>query len=170
MSATKVYDGWRKIFQKEFRLPNGEISTFDVVGNNNFVTVAAFTPRYEAILVRQFRPGPEQVLVSFPEGYIDEGEQPEQAAFRELLEETGYAAGRIRLLRTFRSAYNTETRYCLLAEDCVLKNEQQLDQEEFIEVFTLPEPALRAFLQDHTDHSFTNVDAAYLALDAMGRL
>ena len=161
-----AYKGWRHIIKKQFKMPNGESTVFDVVDNSNYVTVAAFTSEGEAILVRQFRPGPEKELISFPEGYIDKGESPEDAARRELLEETGYEAGRIRHLKTFRSAYSTETRICLLAEDCQLKGDQKLDQQEFIEVLTMPTADLRMLLQNTEVDSFTNVDAAYLALDA----
>lgn len=44
----------------------------------------------ETLLVEQFRPPVGQVVVSFPAGLIDEGESPQDAALRELREETGY--------------------------------------------------------------------------------
>ena len=65
-----AFDGFRKIIQKIFQLPNGKEATFDTVEGGDFVTIAAFTKNREAILVRQYRPGPEQALVSFPEGAI----------------------------------------------------------------------------------------------------
>ena len=42
------------------------------------------------LLVLQYRPPVEAICVEFPAGLIDEGETPEQAAIRELKEETGY--------------------------------------------------------------------------------
>jgi ADP-ribose pyrophosphatase len=44
----------------------------------------------EVLLEKQFRPPTGKVVVEFPAGMVDEGETPEQAAIRELREETGY--------------------------------------------------------------------------------
>ena len=130
-----AYKGWRSMLIKTFRLPNNNDSSYDVILNSPYVVVAAFTSKGEAILIRQFRPGPEMVLSSFCEGYIDENETPEQAARRELLEETGYRAGQVRYLRNLRTAYSTEERICLLATDCEYERPPQGDADEFIEVF-----------------------------------
>lgn len=164
-----AFDGWRGIVQRTYELPNGEAITYDVVRNNNYVTVAAFTAAREAILVKQWRPGPEHELWSFPEGFIDPNETPEAAAQRELLEETGYRAGSIRLLREYRASYSTERRFCLLATDCELVGEQRLDADEFVEVFTLPLTEFRALLRG-ADSRMINVDAGYQALDVLGWL
>jgi len=165
-----VYEGWRGIIQKKFELPDGQTSTYDIVQNGNFVTIAAFTENKEAILVRQFRPGPEIDLVSFPEGYIDPNENPLQTAQRELLEETGYQAGEMIYQKTFYRAYSTEVRTCVLAIDCKKITNQSLDEQEFIEVFTMPLASFKKFITDPNDDSFTSVDSAYLALKHLGWL
>ncbi len=164
IKETLLHDGYRGILQKQFELPNGHITDFDIVQNEVFVTIAAFTSDHRALLVRQFRPGPEKVLVSFPEGAVDEGEEFETAARRELLEETGYVAGKVTLLKILRSAYTTEKQICLLAENCHRVANQELDESEFIEVFTMGLPEFKNYIQDSTNENFTNVDAAYLAL------
>ncbi|MEL6968584.1 MAG: NUDIX hydrolase [Bacteroidota bacterium] len=160
-----AYDGWRSMLVKTFRLPDGQVQEYDVVRNGAYVVVAAFTKEKEAILIQQYRPGPEMVLSSFCEGYIDENETPEQAAARELLEETGYRAGSIKLLRTLRTAYSTEKRICLLALDCEYERPPAGDADEFIEVFTMPMAEFLAWVS--TDESaFYTLDALLLALQA----
>jgi ADP-ribose pyrophosphatase len=170
ISEQLVFKGWRGILQKTFKLPNGKTATFDIVQTNEFVTIVAFTKKQEAILVKQYRPGPEMSLVSFPEGMIEASEDPKVAAARELIEETGYRSNHFILLKKFRNSYSTEKQICLLALDCEKVSTQQLDSTEFIEIFLLPIEKFRSFLTNKDDESFTNVGAGYLALDYMGLL
>ncbi len=162
-----VYKGWRDMLVRQFEMPDGKMAAFDVVRNGNYITLAAFTPQREAILVRQFRPGPEQFLWSFPEGYIDRAESPEQAARRELLEETGYLAGEVQFLKKFYRAYSTEERTILLATGCVWQEKPKGDEHEFLEITAMPFGEFRKFICDPQETAFTNTDAAYLALEAL---
>ena len=170
ISEKVIFKGWRNIIQKKFNLPNGKEASFDILSNKDYVTIAAFTADQKVILVKQYRPGPETVLTSFPEGALEKGEAVEIAAARELLEETGYQASTITHLKTFKSAYTNQQQICVLATGCKKIATQQLDDTEFIEVFLLPVEKLRHFLTDSSNESFTNVDAAYLALDTMDLL
>jgi len=165
-----TFRGWRNMLRRRFELPDGRHADFDVIGNDTYVTIAAFTTHKEAILIRQFRPGPECVLTSFPQGYVDPTESPEESARRELLEETGYQATTVRLLKEIRSAYSTERHICMIATDCAKVAQQDLDDDEFIEVFCLPVSSFRQLLKNPADTAFANVDAGYLALDEMGWL
>lgn len=65
---------------------------------SDWVVAPARTARGEWVLVRQFRHGIEGLTLEPAGGIIDEGESPEEAAKRELLEETGYAGGTVRAL------------------------------------------------------------------------
>jgi len=170
ISEKLVFDGWRKMIRRNFRLPDGSFADFDIVGNDPFVSIAAFTAQQQAILVRQYRPGPEKELWSFPEGYIDGNETLEEAVRRELEEETGYRAGEVRFLKLFQSAYSTEKRYCFLATNCTKTGKQQLDANEFLDLELMELAAFRQFIRKEDGPVFTTVDSAYLALDLLGWL
>jgi len=170
LSEKLVYDDWRRVIKKTYQLPDGKTYVYDIIGNNDYVTVAAFTPDKQAILTKQFRPGPEVILTSFPEGYIDNGESPAQAALRELKEETGFVSSDIRLIQSFRRAYNNEKRHLLLALDCEKKFEPSGDDTEFIETKLMPLAEFREYLKTPSGAGFTNTDAAYLAMDLLGWL
>jgi ADP-ribose pyrophosphatase len=70
------------------------------------IIVLAMTEKDEIILVRQFRPALGQYTLEFPAGDIDQGETPEQAAIRELHEETGYVCRELSYLGAGRLMSN----------------------------------------------------------------
>lgn len=166
LSERIAYNGWRKMLIRKFLMPNGKEAEFDVIGNYDFVTIAAFTEDKKAILVNQFRVGAERIQTSFPEGQIEEGEKIETAARRELLEETGYKAEDIIFLKTLHQAYATQKQHIVVATNCIKVTNQKLDEHEFIEVFEMPLNEFRDFLKDKNDERMNhNIGAAYLAMD-----
>ena len=56
------------------------------------------------VLIRNFRATVDQHLIELPAGTLERGEDPTDAAHRELAEETGYRAGRMDLLTAFLSS------------------------------------------------------------------
>lgn len=77
------------------------------------------------------------VGVELPAGYVDAGESHEDAALRELFEETGYVPERLRLLGAFYQDQGCSAAYnkAFLAEGCKIVGKQSLDGDEFIRYF-----------------------------------
>lgn len=109
---------------------------FVVCESADWVLVIAITGQGDVVFVKQFRHGLRGVVLEIPGGVIDPGESPEEAAVRELREETGYAAGRIRYVGRLmpNPALNDAHCHVVLAEDCGLAGAQSPDPFEEIEV------------------------------------
>ena len=117
------------------RLPNGKVAKRDVLLHNGAAVVIAVAPDGRLVTVRQYRHGPQKVMLELPAGKLDPGEEPKACALRELKEETGYRAQRIRQLFMLHpvAAYCSEEVYMFLAEE-LTQGQTNLDEGEFVEV------------------------------------
>ncbi len=167
LEEREVYSRYRRVVSRRFELPNGRTSDFEVLLNPPIVAVLAVTREGEVVLVREFRPGPEAVLVGLPGGVVDPGEDPLAAAQRELGEETGYA-GNFRYVGShFASAYSTHRMHATLATDCYKAGDTSADPGEHLEVVLMP---LADFREYARSGELTDVSTAYRGLDALGLL
>lgn len=160
-----VYKGYRNILQKTFELPNGNIEDYDIVHENSWSTIAALTTEGKAIIVKQYRPGPEKALYSFPSGFIDGNEAPLVAAKRELLEETGYEADDIFFVKKQLSGYFTAQQYLYIATGCQLKKAQSLDDNEFVSVELWTLSKLKEVIMDKKSDDFEALGLGMIALE-----
>jgi len=75
---------------------NGREFQFYVLEAPDWINVIPLTPEGKVVLIRQYRPGTEEVSLEIPGGMVDDEDgDPAATAERELLEETGYAAEEI---------------------------------------------------------------------------
>ena len=123
-------------------LNNGEVITREKIlkGNNdgNASIVLPVTVDGNVILVVQPRIFTRSgVGIELPAGYVDVGEEYEDAARRELFEETGYVPDNVRLLGEFYQDQGCSAAYnkSFLAEGCRKIGPQSLDSSEFIKYF-----------------------------------
>ena len=91
------------------------------------------------ILVKQFR-FPCDFVLEIPAGIVDKNETPKQCALRELEEETGYKAGKMKhLLRIYPTlGYNTQYVDCFVTTDIKKNSQIKLDEQEFLSVKKIP--------------------------------
>ena len=91
-------------------------------------------------MVKQWRHGSKSLSVEFPGGVIDKGEKPEEAARRELLEETGCKAGKLIKLGEVNPnpALFSNHVHIFLAQELECTGGQSLDEDEFVNVIKVP--------------------------------
>jgi ADP-ribose pyrophosphatase len=112
--------------------PGGLRTTREVITHPGSVVVLPVLPDGRIILIRQYRHATRQFLWELVAGRIDHGENPRQAAARELIEETGYRAKRFRIfLDVFPTpGFLEERMYILLAEEITLGEAEPEDDEQ----------------------------------------
>jgi ADP-ribose pyrophosphatase len=131
------------------RLPDGKEASREYVIHPGAVMVVAELPDGRLVLERQFRYPVKAVMVEFPAGKLDPGEDSLVCAQRELLEETGYTArqwARAGVLHPVIS-YSTEFIDIWFARE-LTAGERQLDAGEFLDVFSASAEELLQWCRD----------------------
>lgn len=122
----------RKVYQRE----DGIKYLRDIVNPGNAVMILAVDSNNDVTFIKQYREAANRLNLELPAGMIDEGELPEEAAKRELEEETGIVANKFTLLKEIftSSGYSSERIYIYLAEDLEEGRIHLDDTEEINEV------------------------------------
>ena len=152
---------YRKVSLWEYRMPDGSQHSFEINQVGGVVCVCALDAQENLVLVEQFRPGPQKVMLELVAGLVDPNEQPLEAARRELLEETGYTGDFKYVGKVYPDAYSDVVRHIYLTQNCHKIQEPQLEESEFLHTKILSIPEYEKYLlQGHS----TNIAAFYLCL------
>ncbi len=136
-SETLVDTYHAKVKRNKVELPDGSIiEDFYTVTIPDAAMIAAITKDGEILLKSEYRYACQETVIECPAGMIDEGEEPFDAAKRELLEETGYASEDWTYLGyTWESTSKlTNKMHLFLAKNAVKVAGQSLDENEHLDV------------------------------------
>lgn len=112
---------------------------FYVLNNPDWINIVVLTRDDRLVLVKQHRLGTDEITIETVAGLMNDGELPEISAQRELLEETGYQAGQMILMKKLSANPAIMSNYIhfYLALNSNKIADQSLDIAEDIEVITV---------------------------------
>lgn len=131
---------WLTVRRDCVELPDGRQNPeFYVLEYPDWVNVIAITEDGKFVMERQYRHGLGKTCFEIPAGVIEEGEDPLDAAKRELMEETGYGEGKWRKIMTVsgNSSTTDNLSHCYVAEGVRKISGQHLDSTEDLEIVLL---------------------------------
>ncbi|MGE5174047.1 MAG: NUDIX hydrolase [Betaproteobacteria bacterium] len=135
-----------------YRDARGVVRTWEALerlGIGGIVVMVAVTPLENVILERQFRPPVGRDVIELPAGLVEPNESMEIAAKRELIEETGWSAGKLEFLAEgpISTGASTEALRAYLCTDLEHVGKNGGDDNEIIEVIEVPIRQTQEFLR-----------------------
>jgi ADP-ribose pyrophosphatase len=140
LASEIVYQGRAFTIRRDhMELPDGRTVQFDIVAHTGSVVLLPLDANGNLLFVRQYRHPAKLELLELPAGTLDEDEAPEACARREIREETGMAAGKLKEIGQFYLApgYSTEFMHVYLASE-LRPDPLEPDADEFLQVEAIP--------------------------------
>jgi len=137
---SKVFSVWESYCKApQAQSDKNEPQVFTVIDARDWVIVIPVIdgPKgKQFVMVWQWRFGTKSLSLEFPGGVMEDGEDPKEAALRELCEETGYKPQKIEKIGEFspNPAIMSNKVHFFLAEDLKGDGKQNLDEDEYVEV------------------------------------
>ncbi|WP_211745111.1 NUDIX hydrolase [Paenibacillus sp. Marseille-Q4541] len=162
VSTEPVFEGKVVSLQVDtVTLPNGQTGTREIIRHPGAVAVLAVRGD-RMLVVDQYRQALGRTELEIPAGKLDPGEDPEEAAKRELREETGFRAGSLKPLPAFYTSpgFADEVIYLYMADE-LKEGEMELDEDEFLEVSEITLDEAYAFIKEGRISDAKTVLAVY---------
>ena len=146
LSRETIYEGKiLHIYRDDVLLPNGRTSVREIAEHPGGVAIVALDENDNVLTVKQYRYVFSRVLEEIPAGKLERGEDPREAAIRELKEETGAVSAHMTdlgALLVSPGCYG-EVLHLYLARGLTF-GETHPDADEFLQVRRLPFDTLLA--------------------------
>jgi len=141
---------WLTVRLESAELPDGRsVPEYYILEYPNWINVIAITDDGRMVMERQYRHAVGKTAYEIPCGVIEKGEEPLEAAKRELMEETGFGGGEWSLLMSGAPNPGSNSNYCFsfLATGVKKIGEQKLDSTEDISVYLMEKEYVRELLE-----------------------
>lgn len=160
IAKTRIFE----IQAVDLRFSNGEERTYERLTPQRRSSVMVLPiDKNHLIFVKEYAVGSERYELNFPKGIIDSGEQPIEAANRELQEEIGFGANKLTPLRPLYSSpsHMFGLMYCFIAED-LYPSQLEGDEPEPLEIVRYPLAEIDKLLADPNFAEARNLSALFL--------
>lgn len=133
------------MIEDQVLVPSGKVLPYLRFGNHKSAVTVFAVKDDQVLLQREYSYPSDTFMVQAPGGAIEAGESPEVAANRELIEESGYVAGKLKLLGSYYMDHRKSNAkaYVFLGTELKRSKQQHTDEDEdsayeFIESFWMP--------------------------------
>jgi len=167
--STPIYDG--KIINvrvDDVELANGIRSKREIVTHPGAVAIIPITQDKKIVFVKQYRKPLEKTILEIPAGRLEEGEEPEKTAIRELEEETGYTTDQASFITSFYTSpgFANELMYVYFSNKLLVATNPSLgDEHGQIETVELSiEEAVQYVQEGKIQDAKTNYAVLYMQM------
>jgi ADP-ribose diphosphatase len=161
VAETRIF----RIEQIDLEFANGSRRCFErILGGRGSVLIVPLQDARNVLLTREYAAGTDRYELGLPKGLLEPGEDPLDAAQREIQEEVGFGARDLTLLRTVSLApgYIQHRTHVVLARG-LFPQQAQGDEPEPIAVLSWPLDDLDALLEREDFDEARSIAALYLA-------
>ncbi|WP_062046495.1 NUDIX hydrolase [Bacillus sp. JCM 19034] len=154
IKTTEIFKG--KIIDlqiEEVELPDGRLSTREVVKHPGAVAVVPIKEDGKLVLVRQYRKALQKTIIEIPAGKLEANENPKFAAMRELEEETGYKTDSLTFIGSFYTSpgFADELIHLYLTSHLEV-GQSHTDDDEFIDVLEVTLDEAEKLIEEQQIH------------------
>jgi len=145
----------------------GRKKVYTRIKRKNYSTIVPFISNDQILVIKSYRHLVDSIQIEVPSGYIETGEDPQEAALRELKEETGYGAKEIIKIGTYTPDYSMfeQQGNLFVAYDLVNEGDQKLGSMELIEPAILTVREIMKLLSEGKILNASSIVAFYWAID-----
>lgn len=154
VKTTEIYKGRIIDLQlEEVELPDGRLSTREVIKHPGAVAVVPIKEDGKLVLVKQYRKALQKSIIEIPAGKLEANEDPRLAAMRELEEETGYKTDSLTFIGSFYTSpgFADELIHLYLTKELEV-GQVQTDEDEFIDVIEVTLEEAEKLIEDQKIH------------------
>lgn len=174
LESTQLFnEPWLRIRVEKCELPNGKVMpAYYILEYPSWANAFALTKDNKVLMVKQYRHAIGEESIELAGGVVDEGETPEDAIKRELLEETGYSFESFELIGKLSANPATSNNYTFLylCKGGEKIAEQNLDDHEEVEVLLYSIDEVKDLVRQNKILQALHTSCIFYALDSLGEL